>query len=242
MLVVYTLDSPCRLGFSLHQRFLLISRNKNLFVFILTKFPQRPETSRKLALFQTKCFSELPSVENESAKPLKNPRYKALIEKYQNVFTKKIGKLVGYQAKLHIDHSVVPRQKPLRLLAFCLVKATNAIYDDFLEQGILQLLTTLPTGWLSEPHIVLKPKKPGEVRLTIDCWLANNAIKRMNCSYVLVYELFVRSYFLVYGVGVEDHDKNFAAIIERFNKLGLTTAEDNCTLAVTELDFFGVHL
>ena len=131
-------------------------------------------TSRKLGLFQTNLFSAINTLGENTA-----PEYVGLVKRCSSVFNDFIGKLKGYKVKLHIDHNVQPKQQPYRRVAHHLVKPIEKEINKLIEDGIIERVNK-PSDWVSALVSVPKPKKHGEVRITIDSRLANKAIKRVN--------------------------------------------------------------
>jgi len=103
--------------------------------------------------------------------------YDDLMLRYNDVFTDKIGRLKGYKVKLHIDPDAKPVQTRYRRPPYHLVKAFEAELDTLMEQKVLEYHPG-PVTWLLQFVIVPKPKKPGQVRITVDARIANKAIIR----------------------------------------------------------------
>ncbi len=105
-----------------------------------------------------------------------NEYYSALLSEYDTVFTEKVGKLKGYKVKLHIDRTITPKQQPYRRVPYHLAKPIEKKLDKLIENDVIEAIEK-PSEWVSALVAVPKPKKPGEVRLTIDSRFANKAIK-----------------------------------------------------------------
>jgi hypothetical protein len=105
-------------------------------------------------------------------------RYATLMEEYGTVFTDKIGKLKGFEVKLHVDELVPPKQVPYRRTPYHLLEAVEKELDKLMKDDIIEPVTEPPT-WVSAMVVVPKPKKEGEVRITLDSRLANKAIRRI---------------------------------------------------------------
>ncbi len=127
-------------------------------------------SSRRLGLFQTAAFNEICKV------VAANEYYSALLSEYDTVFTEKVGKLKGYKVKLHVDRTITPKQQPYRRVPYHLAKPIEKELDKLIENDVIEAIEK-PSEWVSALVAVPKPKKPGEVRLTIDSRLANKAIK-----------------------------------------------------------------
>ena len=108
----------------------------------------------------------------------KDSNYEWLFDKYQDLFNDKIGKLKGYQVKLHIDETIVPRKQAYRRVPYHLLKALDGELDKLIENDVIEPVVT-PPKWISPIVAVPKPKKPGEVRITVDSRVANKAIIRI---------------------------------------------------------------
>ena len=94
--------------------------------------------------------------------------------KYPNVFLG-IGKLKGYQLKLHIDPSVTPVAQKMRRVPFSLKDKVTAKVNELLEKDIIEKVEG-PTTWVSP--VVIAPKASGDIRLCVDMRRANQAIIR----------------------------------------------------------------
>ena len=94
--------------------------------------------------------------------------------KYPNVFLG-IGKLKGYQLKLHIDPSVTPVAQKMRRVPFSLKDKVTAKVNELLEKDIIEKVEG-PTIWVSP--VVIAPKASGDIRLCVDMRRANQAIIR----------------------------------------------------------------
>lgn len=129
------------------------------------------DTSRRLGLFQTQAFSEINNVKNS------NEDYKELFREFKSVFNDTIGCLKGYEVELHVDETIKPKQQPYRRIAHHLIQPVEKELQKLLKNDIIEKVSE-PSEWVSAIVVVPKPKKPGEVRITIDSRLANKAIKR----------------------------------------------------------------
>lgn len=97
-----------------------------------------------------------------------------LEEKYPSVFHG-IGKLKGYQLKLHVDPSVTPVVQKMRRVPFSLKDKVTAKVNELLEKDIIEKVEG-PTAWVSP--VVVAPKASGDIRLCVDMRRANEAIIR----------------------------------------------------------------
>ena len=91
---------------------------------------------------------------------------------YKDVVTG-IGKLKGFQLKLHIDHQVQPVSQPSRRPAFRLREKIEKKLDELLQEDIIEKAES-PTPWVNP--VVLVSKANRDVRLCIDMRCANKAI------------------------------------------------------------------
>jgi len=135
------------------------------------------KTARKLGLFETYEFRGPDSREVASISKAQG-RYASIIKRFPEVFNKKIGKLADFQAEIHIDGAVKPSVIPHRRQPYHLIKATDRALDELEENGVIEKLEK-PSPWSSPIVVVPKPKKPGEVRITVDSRAANKAVKRI---------------------------------------------------------------
>ena len=94
--------------------------------------------------------------------------------KYPSVFHG-IGKLKGYQLKLHVDPSVTPVVQKMRRVPFSLKDKVNAKVNELLEKDIIEKVEG-PTAWVSP--VVVAPNASGDIRLCVDMRRANKAIIR----------------------------------------------------------------
>lgn len=104
-------------------------------------------------------------------------RIKDVVNKYNNtVFSQKIGKLKGYEVKLHIDKEIPPVAQRERRIPFALRDKVNREIEKLEKAGIVEDVTDEPTPWLNP--LVIVPKADGTIRLCVDMRCANKAIKR----------------------------------------------------------------
>ena len=98
-----------------------------------------------------------------------------IVDRLPNVFSG-VGKLAGYQLKLHIDPEVKPvAQKPRRISYPLKEKVTKKI-NELLDLDIIEKFSG-PTTWVSPAVIAPKPNKD-DVRICVDMRCANEAIRR----------------------------------------------------------------
>ena len=64
-------------------------------------------------------------------------RYAKFVKKYKACFSG-LGKLKGFQLKLHVDQNVKPVVQPMRKIPFNLRKSVNRILDYLLSQDIIK--------------------------------------------------------------------------------------------------------
>ena len=97
-----------------------------------------------------------------------------LIARYKDLF-QGVGKLEGYQVKLHINPEVQPVAQPLRRPAFSLREKIERKLDELMQEDIIEKVEG-PTPWVNP--VVVVPKPNGDVRLCVDMRCANKAILR----------------------------------------------------------------
>lgn len=128
------------------------------------------KTSQGLNLLQT-----VQKIGNRPSKPENNAPAN-LIEEYDDLFHG-LGKLKGYQIKLHIDENVPPVAQPHRRVPFHVRKQLEEQLQHDEELGVIERIEG-PTPWVSPIVVAPKPKSPGKVRVCVDMRQANKAIKR----------------------------------------------------------------
>ncbi len=87
-----------------------------------------------------------------------------------------VGKWKGREVELHIDPMVPPVTQPHRRIPFHVMDAVELELRLLVELGIIEPVTG-PTPWVSPITVVPKPRSPGEIRLCVDMWHANKAIR-----------------------------------------------------------------
>ena len=99
-----------------------------------------------------------------------------------------VGKLSGYQLKLHVDHKVTPiAQKPKRV-PYPLKEKVQQKIEELLDLDIIEKVSD-PTTWVSPAVFVPKPNKD-DVRIRVDRRRANEAIQREKLPIPTVDEVF----------------------------------------------------
>ena len=88
---------------------------------------------------------------------------------------KGVGKLKGFQVKLHIDESVKPDVQKLRPPPKGLMDKMEQKLEELVECDITEPVEG-PTPWVSPVLVV--PKPSGDIRLCVDMRKANEAIVR----------------------------------------------------------------
>ena len=97
-----------------------------------------------------------------------------IVDRFQNVFSG-VGKLSGYQLKMHIDPEVKPvAQKPGRIPYPLKEKVTKKL-NELLDLNITEKVSC-PATWVSTAVIAPKPNKD-DVRICVDIRCANEAIR-----------------------------------------------------------------
>lgn len=97
-----------------------------------------------------------------------------LCAKFHNVF-KGLGKLKGYQLRLHQDDSVVPVAQPLRRIPFTRRQKIAHKLKQLEELDVIEKVSG-PTSWIN-PLVVVE-KTNGDIRICLDTRQANPAILR----------------------------------------------------------------
>lgn len=109
------------------------------------------DTARKLDLFGTRNFRKM----NLVAHVDKYGRYRELIERFDTVFTKKVGLLKDFKAEIHVDETVTPKIVPFRRKPFNL----EEVIEKLLANDIIERVEK-PRKWCSAVVVMHKPKKP----------------------------------------------------------------------------------
>ena len=103
-------------------------------------------------------------------------RVEELVKEYDALFHG-LGKLKGYQVKLHIDESVQPVAQPHRRDSFPVRQQLEEQLKRDEDLGVVGRIEG-PTPWVSPIVVAPKPNSPGQVRVYVDMRQANQAIKR----------------------------------------------------------------
>ncbi|CAB4005904.1 Transposon Ty3-I Gag-Pol poly, partial [Paramuricea clavata] len=104
-----------------------------------------------------------------------SPTTEKLIKEYDELLHG-LGKLKGYQIKLHIDKSVPPVAQPHRRVPFHVRQQLEEQLKRDEELGVIERIEG-PTPWVSPIVVAPKPKSPGKVRVCVDMRQTNQAIK-----------------------------------------------------------------
>ena len=86
-----------------------------------------------------------------------------------------LGKLRGYQLKLHIDETVRPVAQPVRRIPFSRREKVTKKLDELMKLDVIEKVEG-PTSWVISPVVVEKPN--GDIRICLDMRQANLAIVR----------------------------------------------------------------
>ncbi|XP_022784883.1 uncharacterized protein K02A2.6-like [Stylophora pistillata] len=97
-----------------------------------------------------------------------------IVEEFKDCF-RGVGKLKGYQLKLHIKENVAPVVQPLRRPPFNLRDKIEKTSDELENMDIIEKVNS-PSQSVSPVVVVAKPN--GEVRLCVDMRQANCAVER----------------------------------------------------------------
>ena len=87
-----------------------------------------------------------------------------------------MGKLSGYQLKLHIEHKITPIAQKPRWVPYPLKEKLQQKIEELLDLDINEKVSG-PTTWVSPAVFVPKPNKD-DVRICVDMRRANEAIQR----------------------------------------------------------------
>ena len=97
-----------------------------------------------------------------------------ILHDYKGIF-EGVGKLTGYQVKLHVDPEVPAVAQPVRRTPFSLREKVKEKIEELVTMDIIEPVEG-PTPWVSP--IVVLPKQNDEIRLCVDMRRANEAIIR----------------------------------------------------------------
>ena len=117
------------------------------------------------------CHTKSDDVSNNAEQADRKASLKA---KFPKVF-QGLGKLKGYQLKLHIDESVRPVAQPLRRIPFSRRENVTEKLEDLLKLDVIEKVEG-PTSWVNTLVVVEKPN--GDIRICLDMRQANQAIAR----------------------------------------------------------------
>ena len=102
--------------------------------------------------------------------------------KYPSVLDE-IGKLKGYQLKLHVDPSVTPVVQKMHRVPFSLTDKVTAKVNELLEKDLIEKVEG-PTAWVSP--VVVASKASGDIRLCVticeELMKSLRALMRVLCS------------------------------------------------------------
>ena len=109
-----------------------------------------------------------------------------IVRRFPKVFSG-VGKLSGYQLKLHIDREVTPVAQKPRRIPYPLKDKVQRKIDELLSLDIIEKVSG-PTTWVSPAVIAPKPNEE-DVRICVDMRRANEAIQRKKLPIPTVYEV-----------------------------------------------------
>lgn len=95
-------------------------------------------------------------------------------DNYADCFDK-LGKLKGYQARIHVDESVKPVAQNTRRIPFSLRGKLEKKLEELVNKDVIEPVEG-PTPWVSP--VVIVPKPSGDIRLCVDMRRANTAVLR----------------------------------------------------------------
>ena len=129
-----------------------------------------------LLSWQTSLNLELISVATPLSSSDERPEINRLTNEYSDLFTG-LGKLKGFQVKLHIDETVQPVAQPHRRTPFHVRKRLERELGRDEENCAIEKVEG-PTPWVSPVVVAPKPKKPGSIRMCVDMRQVNDAVQR----------------------------------------------------------------
>ena len=130
------------------------------------------KTSEMLAILKVGINVNNCTTNIDCAQPLDNKA--ALRLKFPKVF-EGLGKLKGYQLKLHQDDTVPPVAQPLRRIPFSRRQKVTSKLKQLEELDVIEKVNG-PTSWINPLVAVEKPN--GDIRICLDMRQANHAILR----------------------------------------------------------------
>jgi hypothetical protein len=101
-------------------------------------------------------------------------KVESLVESYSDLF-EGLGKLKGFQVRLHVEDSVQPIAQPPGRVPFHVRKKLEEQLLNDEKLGVIEK-TEGPTPWVSP--VVVVPKKEGKIRVCVDMRQVNKSIKR----------------------------------------------------------------
>uniref|UniRef100_A0A5S6QLW0 RNA-directed DNA polymerase n=1 Tax=Trichuris muris TaxID=70415 RepID=A0A5S6QLW0_TRIMR len=104
----------------------------------------------------------------DSRKGENNPKWKALVDEFEDAFNRKRGAIIGYQATVHMQENAIPRAFKARPVPFALRKQVEDGIHRMLDEEILEPVDTSceQVTWASAIVCVVKPS--GKVRICGD--------------------------------------------------------------------------
>ena len=112
--------------------------------------------------------------DSSSANAPQANRKASLRARFPQVF-QGLGKLKGYQLKLHIDETVCPVAQPVRRIPFSRREKVTEKLDELMKLDVIEKVEG-PTSWVNPLVVVEKPN--GDIRICLDMRQANLAIVR----------------------------------------------------------------
>ena len=115
-----------------------------------------------------------------------------IIQEYPTVF-QGIGLHRNIKAKLIVDETITPVAQKARKIPYNLRKQAEQEEKRLLEADIIEHVPdTVPTTWCTNPVVVPKPNKPGQIRYCSNMRVPNIAIKRPITEALTVEDIKVR--------------------------------------------------
>ena len=134
-----------------------------------------------------------------------------------------MGKIKGFQTKLHIDDKVPPSAQRERRIPFALREKVKCELERLEQEDIIEDVTSEPTPWLS-PLVVVPKANSESIRLCLDMRKANTAIGRTGYPTPTVENLLIKLNSAFYQLELSPESRYITAFqsedrIKRFKRL-----------------------
>ena len=150
-------------------------------------------TALKLNLISLPPEKVSKEINATDAKNVDSPsRLQHTISRFKStLFNGKVGKIKGFQTKLHIDDKVPPSAQRERRIPFALREKVKRELERLEQEDIIEDVTSEPTPWLS-PLVVVPKANSESIRLCLDMRKANTAIGRTRYPTPTVEDLLIK--------------------------------------------------